>query len=159
MTAPPRFLADAMLGRLARWLRVLGFDAEYDATHPDPVLVRRAADEGRILLTRDRHLLRELRPARALEVRADAPLAQLAEVVAALGLTPPAEPFTRCLVCNAELSPPLAEDEAARLVPPASRGLPGAVRVCPCCGRTYWPGSHVRRMRDALARALPGWEE
>ena len=154
---PLRFVADAMLGRLARWLRVLGLDTVYDASLRDPALVRLARDEGRVLLTRDRHLLRELRPARALEIRSDAPLAQLRDVADALALAPPAELFTRCLVCNAVLSPPLPADEAARVVPPAAVGLPGAVRCCPGCRRVYWAGSHARRMRAALERALPGW--
>lgn len=150
----PRFAADAMLGRLARWLRVLGFDTTYDVSLGDPELVRLADQEGRVLLTRDRHLLRELRPARAHEVRSDAPLEQLREVLAALALSPPAELFTRCLVCNSPLSPPLPAADAARLLPPAARGLPGPVRRCPGCGRVYWHGSHVRRMRDALERSL-----
>ena len=153
----PRFLADAMLGRLARWLRALGYDTAYDPALPDPALVRLAGVEGRVLLTRDRHLLRELRPARAHEVRHDAPLAQLHELVVALELEPPAELFTRCLVCNEPLSAPLGAGEAAPLLPPAARDLPGPVRRCPACGRVYWQGSHVRRMRRALAEALPGW--
>ena len=146
-----------MLGRLARWLRVLGFDTTYDAAIADPDLVRLADREERILLTRDRHLLRELRPARSLEVRRDAPLEQLQEVVTALDLTPPVELFTRCLVCNTTLTSPLPAAEAERLLSPGAGGLTGAVRRCMACGRVYWQGSHVRRMLDALARALPGW--
>ena len=146
-----------MLGRLARRLRELGFDTASDATLPDARLVQWANDERRVLLTRDRRLLRELQPARALEVRGDQPLAQLQQVVAALALAPPASLFTRCLLCNAALSPPVTPDEAARLVPPGVRETPGPVRVCPTCGRAYWLGSHARRMRDALERALPGW--
>jgi uncharacterized protein with PIN domain len=146
-----------MLGRLARWLRVLGYDAAYDASLADPALVRLAEAEGRVLLTRDRHLLRELRPARAIEVRRDAPLEQLRDVVAELALAPPPELFTRCLVCNALLPAAMPDDEAARAVPPGARGLPGPVRRCARCGRVYWAGSHVRRMRRALEEALPGW--
>lgn len=153
----PRFLADAMLGRLARWLRAVGYDTRYDATLADPVLVRLAAAEDRILLTRDRHLLRELRPVRALELRSDVPLEQLRDVVHTLALPAPAELFVRCLVCNAELSPPLEPAEARALLPPRAHGLPGPVRRCPVCERVYWPGSHARRMRRALERALPGW--
>ena len=152
----PRFLADAMLGRLARWLRVLGYDTSYDALLPDAALVALAGREGRVLLTRDRHLLRELRPPLALEVRSDDPLAQLRDVIGALALAPPLELFTRCLVCNTLLDEVPAE-AAAAVVPPESRGLPGPVRRCPECDRVYWPGSHVRRMRHALDGALPGW--
>lgn len=152
-----QFAADAMLGRLARWLRVLGFDTTYDAALPDPELVRRAAAEDRVLLTRDRHLLRELRPTAALEIRKDAPLEQLCDVVGALALPAPAELFTRCLICNAELSMPLPEAEALGLLPADFRETPGVVRRCPVCGKLYWHGSHVRRMRSALDRALPGW--
>jgi uncharacterized protein with PIN domain len=152
-----RFAADAMLGRLARWLRVLGFDTTYDTALLDPELVRRAAVENRVLLTRDRHLLRELRPATALEIRRDAPLEQLRDVVTTLALPAPAELFTRCLLCNAELSAPLPETEAMGLLPADFCEMPGPVRRCPACGKLYWHGSHVRRMRAALEGALPGW--
>ena len=154
---PPRFAADAMLGRLARWLRVLGFDTSYDAALADAVLVQLAADEERILLTRDRHLLRELRPVSAHEVRQDDPLDQLRELVATLDLPAPAELFTRCLLCNSVLSPPLEEREWAPLLPPGLTEIQRPVRCCPACGKVYWHGSHVRRMRDALQRAVPGW--
>ena len=151
-----RFLADAMLGRLARWLRVLGYDTAYDALLPDSALVALAGRERRVLLTRDRHLLRELRPPGAFEVRSDVPLEQLREVIDALALVPPPELFTRCLVCNAVLDE-VPSGEVAAVVPLASRELPGPVRRCPECGRVYWPGSHVRRMRRALEGALRGW--
>lgn len=153
---PPRFVADAMLGRLARWLRVLGFDTLYDATMRDPDLVALASRGGRVLLTRDRHLLRELRPPRALEIRSDAPLLQLRDVIETLALRAPAELFTRCLVCNTPLEDVPAE-QIGTLVPTAARALPGPVRRCPGCERIYWPGSHVRRMRHALENALPQW--
>jgi uncharacterized protein with PIN domain len=153
----PRFAADAMLGRLARWLRMLGFDTTYNAVLSDSDLVRLAGDEGRILLTRDRRLLRDLRPEFAHEVRQDEPLDQLRELVAALDLPAPAELFTRCMLCNAVLPPPLDEEAAAHLLPPAVRGIPGPVRRCPVCDRVYWHGSHVRRMSEALERAVPGW--
>jgi uncharacterized protein len=145
-----------MLGRLARWLRVLGADAAYDATSPDTALVRRAREESRVLLTRDRTLVAHLRPARVVLVTSDDPLAQLRQVVAEARLAPPRELFTRCLVCNEPLRDvdPL---DAAELVPERARGLPGPVRRCLRCERVYWPGSHARRMRAALERALPGW--
>jgi len=145
-----------MLGRLARWLRVLGYDTWYDSLVADAELVRIAGEEDRILLTRDRHLLRELRPARALEVRQDQPLRQLHDVVHSLALSPPAELFTRCLLCNALLVE-LTIEQALPLLPAEIEEIPSPVRRCPVCGRVYWDGSHVRRMRAALDRVLPGW--
>ena len=153
----PRFTADAMLARLARWLRVLGWDTRLDPALPDAEVVRLAAAEHRILLTRDRGLLRDLHPQPALEIRDDQPLAQLVQVVRELQLPAPPELFTRCTVCNTPLSAPLDAADRARLLPPDVQALPGPARHCPGCGRTYWPGSHARRMRAALEQALPGW--
>jgi uncharacterized protein with PIN domain len=153
----PRFTADAMLARLARWLRVLGWDTRLDPELADAEIVRLAVAEGRVLLTRDRGLLRELQPPRALEILDDDPLAQLAQVVRGLELAAPAELFTRCSVCNTVLSPPLGVQDRARLLPPDVQQLAGPARQCPGCGRVYWPGSHARRMRAALDRTLPGW--
>lgn len=154
----PRFLADAMLGRLARWLRVLGFDTRYDPALQDAALVQLADAEDRIVLTRDRHLLRELRPRRAVEVTSDTPLHQLGALIEQLGLEAPRELFTRCLLCNAILDD-VPDADVPSVVPPAARGLPGPVRRCSVCGRVYWPGSHVRRMTRALATAVPKWFE
>lgn len=150
----PRFLADAMLGRLARWLRVLGFDTRYDPSMHDAELARIADAEGRVLLTRDRRLLRDRHPRKAVEVTQDAPLEQLVALVNALRLEPPAELFTRCLVCNVPL-----EDAATEVagLPPMARELSGPIKRCPHCKRLYWPGSHVRRMTRALHTALPQW--
>jgi uncharacterized protein with PIN domain len=145
-----------MLGRLARWLRVLGMDTAYKPAVPDPVLVSWARAEQRILLTRDRTLVAELRPLGAVLVEPDVPLLQLRQVVAQVGVAPPVELFTRCLVCNAELQSASPEDIDTR-IPAASRELPGPVRCCPTCSRVYWPGSHARRMRAALARTFPEW--
>jgi uncharacterized protein len=152
-----RFLADAMLGRLARWLRVIDADTlQLPLDTADSELVARAAADQRVLLTRDRHLLRELRPPRALAVQSDAPLQQLVEVVQSFDLRRPAELLTRCLLCNAPLDV-IPSRQARDLLPTRSRDLPGVVRRCPSCGRVYWRGSHVRRMEAALTGALPDW--
>lgn len=155
--ASPRVLGDVMLGRLARWLRVLGVDTtSADGAAPDVELVRMVSADERILLTRDRHLLRELRPARVIAIESEVPLEQLRQVVAECALAAPAELFTRCLLCN-ELLSDIPDEVRAALLPPRSRDVPGAVRRCMRCGRVYWRGAHARRMRDTLERTFPGW--
>jgi len=156
MREPSRFYADAMLGRLARWLRVLNFDTLYDAAVDDGQLVTVADYEHRIVLTRDRHLIAHLRPARGLLVGSEVPLGQLREVVVAYRLEPPAHCFERCMVCNALLRP-LNEEEMAFLVPEDIDAPRELARRCPGCMRVYWPGSHTRRMLQRLRSAFPEW--
>ncbi|MBX6392279.1 MAG: Mut7-C RNAse domain-containing protein [Burkholderiales bacterium] len=151
-----RFLADAMLGRLARWLRMLGYDTWYDAAADDHSLVMRADYERRIVLTRDRHLIEHLRPARVLRIVSDDPLLQLREVVSACRIEAPAACFTRCMVCNTPLQP--VSEEEYRLRVPRGLEMPIAlVRRCPGCARVYWPGSHTARMLGRLRERFPEW--
>lgn len=141
-----RFLADAMLERLARWLRVLDVDvATLPATTPDAEVARRAADEGRVLLTRDRGLA-AAHPDSAL-VRSGEPLEQLREVLERFDVPEPPALFLRCLLCNVPLAPDPARHDTAD-------GTCAGARRCPQCGRLYWEGSHTRRMRAALAPVL-----
>ncbi len=152
-SARPRFIADAMLGRLARWLRTLGFDTAYDDTIADEDLVRRSLTEGRHILTRDRRLFEEWRIEGGLVLRADRPLAQLEEVVVAFALVPPERLFTRCTVCNGVLEPVerrTVEDSVPRRVLQREDDF----ARCPDCGRVYWEGSHTRRMRAVLERVF-----
>ena len=150
-----RFLADAMLGRLARWLRAIGCDTAQLPVHtPDAAIVALAHREDRVLLTRDRHLLRELRPVRALAITSDEPLEQLRTVVAAFELVRPAAFFTRCMIDNTPLRE-LALADVADRVPPMARELPGPVFQCPTCSRAYWRGSHARRMERILEGVFP----
>ena len=150
-----RFLTDAMLGRLARWLRAVGCDTAQLPVHvPDAEIVALARREDRILLTRDRHLLRELRPPRAFEVTRDEPLEQLRSVVVNFGIARPPTFFTRCLVDNTSLIEVAPADVADR-IPPLARTLPGPVFECLTCGRVYWRGSHARRMERILEEVFP----
>ena len=147
-----RLLCDEMLHGLARWLRAAGHDtAVADGGIADAVLVRRAAEEGRLLLTRDRRLA-----ARADAERVPAYLPEAAdldrlarELRHKVGIDWQAAPFTRCLLDNAML----VRAGAAEIerVPAASRPLAGQLTTCPACRRLYWPGSHFRRMERRLA--------
>jgi hypothetical protein len=147
----PRFLVDAMLGRLARWLRILGYDAAYDPAEDDELLAR-ARQEGRILLTRDTRLVRRRRIPPHLFIESDHVLEQVRQVLSALGLPRTAGPVRRCLRCNV-LIEPCDKDEVAGRVPEFVWSQHQAFWRCPACERIYWPGTHHQRMEEAL-RAL-----
>lgn len=144
----PRFLADAMLGRLARWLRILGYDAAYDPAEDEDLLAR-AQQEGRILLTRDTRLVRRRRLPRHLFIESDEVLVQVRQVLSALGLPCTAGPARRCLRCNVPIEP-CSKDEVAGRVPEFVWSQHQAFWRCPACERIYWPGTHWQRMEETL---------
>jgi uncharacterized protein with PIN domain/sulfur carrier protein ThiS len=144
-----RFVADAHLGGLARFLRMLGFDTLYCNAFSDDEIRRLAETEGRIVLTRDRELLKCREIARGAYVRALKPEAQLSEVTLRYGLEAQARPFSLCLACNLPLQPVERSAVAAR-VPPAVLELHEHFVRCPGCNGVFWPGSHYRRMLSAL---------
>ncbi len=149
----PRFVADAHLGGLARLLRMLGFDTLYDnAVHDDEVIAL-ATNEQRIVLTRDRELLKRRDVLRGCFVHARKPEAQLREVAARYGLERQAQPFTLCLHCNLRLEA-IARDDVAAQVPERIFIAYAEFMRCHGCGRVYWQGSHWSRMRDMLDAAL-----
>lgn len=149
-----RLLCDEMLKGVGRWLRAAGYDAAIvDDGAGDDALLARARAERRLLLTCDRRLAARVGNDPALAVLAsERPDEAARELAARFGIDWLHAPFSRCLVDNARLVP-ADERDVARL-PAAARQGPGPNRRCPTCGRLYWPGSHVRRMRARLA----GWQ-
>lgn len=148
-----RLVLDVHLGRLARFLRMLGLDARWRRDAGDEELARLSADEHRILLTRDAGLLKRRIVTHGYRVRELDPRRQLAEVVDRLDLLRSVVLFTRCLRCNALLEAVRKEDVAAGL-PPRVRERHDAFRRCPSCGRVYWAGSHHRRMEQLISDLL-----
>jgi len=142
-----RFVVDGMLGSLARWLRILGYDTDYVNQRDDPELVRIARAENRVLLTRDRELAGR-RGVQVLLVESQLLDEQLAQVTAAYPL-PSESPQGRCPVCNAALIQVLPENVADR-VPPYVLRKHQSFQHCPGCGRVYWRGSHWRNMQARL---------
>ena len=144
---PLRFLADCMLGRLAKWLRLLGYDTAYDNAAADDKLARRARAESRVLLTRDRCLAAR-RGLRVLSIQSEILEEQVQEVQDAFG--PPPDPvLSRCSVCNVALEQ-ASPAEIADRVPPYVLQTQAEFRRCPDCRRIYWPGSHVQEMRNQI---------
>jgi len=147
-----RFFADAMLGRLARWLRILGFDVAFQPHIGDGELVRRAVEEDRAILTRDRALPREWRVSGVYVVSTEKPLEQLREVIRAFDLADAVQLFTRCNRCNTPLDKP-RRDEILDRVPGPVLARHRDFRSCPECQRVYWSGSHTDRM-ERVARQI-----
>ncbi|MBE9507112.1 MAG: Mut7-C RNAse domain-containing protein [Chloroflexi bacterium] len=146
---PLRLLADGMLGRLAKWLRLMGYDTAYDNAATDPELAHRARAEGRVLLTRD-HELAARRGLRTLLIQSEILEEQMQEVRDALG-PPPHPPLSRCAVCNTALEP-VSPAEIADRVPPFVLRTQSEFHRCSGCGRVYWSGSHVQMMQKQLNR-------
>ncbi|AET90326.1 MULTISPECIES: Mut7-C RNAse domain-containing protein [Caballeronia] len=148
-----RFIADAHLGGLAQLLRLAGFDTRYDNNFPDEEIEQLAQDEARIVLTRDRELLKRRSVLRGCYVRALQPDEQFREVSARFDLAPHVRAFRLCLMCNAPLRPAGPGDIDGR-VPEGVRERHSRFVTCDVCRRVFWEGSHWRRMRahiDALA--------
>lgn len=148
--ARPRFACDDHLGRLARWLLAAGFDTTWERRVADDVLLERCRVQDRVLLTRHRELARRAGE-QGCHVASGDPMAQLDQVRRRFALDLLAHAFTRCLRCNRELEEAAPEDVE---VPDAVREECDRFWRCPRCGRTYWLGGHVRRMRERF-EALP----
>jgi hypothetical protein len=144
-----------MLAALARWLRAAGYDAALAPPGaPDRTLIDQARAERRVLVTRDRTLAGEAKGVEAV-LLPDGGLDDQADVLGrTLHLDWRLAPFTRCMMDNTPLRSATAEEVAA--MPETSRNHPGPFRACPRCGRLFWPGSHVRRMNERLARWAGG---
>ena len=147
------FVADVHLRRLARFLRLLGFDALHSNDFDDSELVEISAGEGRILLTRDRQLLKHGRVQHGYWVRSTDPVEQAREVVRRFDLAERVEPFSRCPACNGDLKPVEKESVATEIPPKTARWLDEYVQ-CDACGKLYWRGTHFDRLEGLIERIL-----
>lgn len=150
---PMKFIVDINVGRLAGWLRALGYDTLFINPIEDRELVDIARREERIILTKDQGILRRrvvsTGEVPALSIAGDAWREQLAQVMDELGLSRQPS-FTRCIECNTPLEP-RTPDEARSHVPPYVHRTQSAFLTCPRCGRYYWQGTHAQRMRQILS--------
>lgn len=140
-----RFVADTMLGRLARWLRALGYDTLYVRHGADGEILRLARGEGRVLLTRDTQLVKLAWDHPTLLIQDDRWEDQIRQLTRELGLRPGERLLNRCLECNTPLVE-RAREEVTGLVPAYTLARHRSFWGCPGCGRIYWAGSHAERM-------------
>lgn len=149
-----RFVLDTHLGKLARYLRLLGFDTLYDnAWHDAELAGIAAAGDKRILLTRDYGLLKRKQVTHGYFVRNDKPDKQVREVLARFDLYQAVRPFSRCTQCNG-LIRPVAREEVAARVPPRIAEHFDQFSSCMDCRRVYWQGSHYDRMQGIIEGLL-----
>jgi YD repeat-containing protein len=151
--ADAAFVLDGHLGRLAAYLRALGFDVAWNRDADDASIARTAQDERRVVLTRDVGLLKRSAVRHGRFVRATAPREQVAEIVRVFRLAPRAATFTRCLRCNVPFVA-ATRDEIRGLVPDRILGAFDEFRRCPKCGGAFWRGTHHARLSALLAEYL-----
>ncbi len=144
-----RFVLDGHLGRLAAYLRMLGFDTRWSVDAHDAILAQTSKEERRILLTRDQGLLKRSAVTHGYWVRATAPRAQLREVIERFDLQRLVKPFTRCLRCNGLLEPISVVEAKDQLPDNIARDHREFWR-CAVCQKIYWQGSHYRRMEQLM---------
>ncbi|HAZ27421.1 TPA: twitching motility protein PilT [Candidatus Acetothermia bacterium] len=147
------FVADVHLGKLARLLRLLGFDVLHSNGYRDEEIVAVAVRENRIVLTRDREILKRNVVQHGYWIRSDRPLEQAREVVQRFDLAALVEPFRRCLACNGLLAP-VAKDTVLSQIPPRVAAWRDVYFRCSSCGKLYWKGTHHPKLSQAIARIL-----
>jgi uncharacterized protein with PIN domain len=145
------FVLDTHLGRLAAYLRMLGFDTLYRNDYDDPELARISVDEHRILLTCDRQLLMRKQITHGYFVRSRQPQQQLLEVLIRFDLFNNQQPFTRCMHCNGTIRPVNKQLIEARLSPQTKKYY-NEFFQCEKCNKIYWKGSHYQKMKKIIER-------
>ena len=154
MTSEPlKFIADAMLGRLARWLRILGHDVVYDSSISDNDLIARAIREHRIILTMDRKLTERESAKNSLLIKSPSYKEQLKQVITHYNIDYKSGIFTRCLVCN-NLLEPIEKEKIKDRIPPYVYSTQDEFDICQQCGRIYWSGTHRVKMLKMLDEIL-----
>ena len=153
-----KFVADCMLGRLAKWLKILGFDVLFFSKAEDKDLVEISRRESRILLTRDSGLIEKSKKRQnRLFVASDDWQDQVVQVLDEYGLWDEVRPNSRCIECNRAVKP-LAKARARNLVTPYVLERAESFALCPACGRVFWQGSHfgdMERKIEAILKRRP----
>jgi len=144
-----RFIADVHLGKLVRFLRILGFDTLYRNDFDDNEIIEISIKEGRVILTRDKGILKNGKVQRGYFVRSCNYKEQLKEVVNRFDLKTSIKPFERCMVCNGLLKNVRKEEVVDKLLP-NTRKFYDEFKVCKSCGRIYWKGSHYKRIMSLV---------
>lgn len=148
-----RFVVDCMLGKLAKWLKILGFDVVYFNRAEDEALLSLARREDRWLLTRDHRLQDRARDIPVLLITSEKWKEQLVQVIEELNLRRFVDPYSRCIDCNVRLKA-LSKRRVKNLVAPFIYERAASFAICPACGRVYWQGTHFEDMEKKIGVIL-----
>ncbi|NIM89872.1 MAG: hypothetical protein GTO17_02880 [Candidatus Aminicenantes bacterium] len=148
-----KFIVDCMLGKLAKWLKILGFDTIYFSKIEDAELLELARKEKRILLTRDNELIEKSRDIESFFVTSEEWNTQLEQVLDEFDLWKKVSPYSRCIECNVELRD-LSKKDVKNLVAPFVYEQASAFALCPQCERVYWKGTHHQDMEFKIEEIL-----
>lgn len=154
-----KFIADSMLGKLARWLRLMGFDTLYYPSIPDEELVKKAREEDRIILTKDTELAHKNKSDSLMYIASSDPNQQIRVVVKNLRLNPWTGLFSRCVHCNRVVEKIDNISEFKERIPPYAYRTSFSFYRCPSCGRVYWEGSHHHRVKAKIRNLLEEQDE
>jgi len=150
-----KFVADINLGTLVRWLRIFGYDARFDRETVNLEFLRRAQQEGRIVLTRKRNMANRQFAGRLVVIEHDHVRRQLDELAGKVGLcVDPEKLYSRCALCNVLLVD-VPKGDVEGLIPDYIYHQSGPFRRCPECGKIYWPGSHRQKTLEFLRQHTP----
>ncbi len=156
MTRDKKFIADAMMGELARWLRIMGYDTLYNRNYRDKQIINIARATGRIIVTSDRGLHSRARKMglKSIYIASHRVEERLAELALQAGITLEADPSkSRCPECNGELIRVTDKEKVKDRVPPGSLNTYNEFYVCVNCGKVYWKGGHWRNIERILYEA------
>ena len=148
-----KFVVDCMLGKLAKWLKILGFDAQFFSKIEDDKLLAIAREEGRILLTRDTELIQRAKDIETLFLNSEEWPNQVQQVLDHFNLQEKANPHTRCIDCNVVLKN-LLKKNAKNLVSAFVFEQAESFALCPNCGRVFWRGTHFKDMKAKIQEML-----
>jgi len=142
-----------MLGKLAKWLKILGFDVLYFSKIEDEKILEIAKKQERTLLTRDSYLIKKAKEIPNLFIKSEKWPEQVIEVINYFDLKNKLKPYSRCVECNHPLKK-ITKEKAKNLVAPFIYENEEEFALCPKCGRVYWPGSHYKKMQSSIKNLI-----
>ncbi|MBD3415075.1 MAG: hypothetical protein GF421_11670 [Candidatus Aminicenantes bacterium] len=149
----PKFVVDCMLGKLAKWLRILGFDTLFFSKAEDDELRSLARRENRILLTRDTGIVEKAKKIKVVFIRSENWKKQVKQVLSELQLREQIKPYSQCIECNVPLKS-ISKKQAKNLVAPFVYERSDSFSLCPRCSRVFWPGTHHSDMNFKIEDIL-----